>query len=282
MKRFTSLAAAVFTAAFLAAATSVSAQDSNVDQRTYLTFSGPVQMPGVTLPAGKYVFKLAPTALHNVMQVFDGEEKRIIGQWFFVPVERTNEEQARADGKPVVMFREMPEGVTPAVHYFYYPTDLRGKEFIYPKEQALKIAAATHETVLATDTDVAKGGEAHVFGVEPNGTESQYDQNAKASNTVSNPEPFSPEPSTPPSTASLNSQSDLNSSPASGPPAAAKRRSPNEAVGTSGQNENPAPAPRQQASSELPKTASPYLLIGLVGLLLLGGGFGLRLARNTH
>ena len=49
MKRFTSLAAAVFTAAFLAAATSVSAQDSNVDQRTYLTFSGPVQMPGVTL-----------------------------------------------------------------------------------------------------------------------------------------------------------------------------------------------------------------------------------------
>jgi hypothetical protein len=40
MKRFTSLAAAVFTAAFLAAATTVSAQDSNVDQRTYLTFSG--------------------------------------------------------------------------------------------------------------------------------------------------------------------------------------------------------------------------------------------------
>jgi len=280
MKRFTSLAAAAFTAAFLAAATSVSAQDSNVDQRTYLTFSGPVQMPGVTLPAGKYVFKLAPTALHNVMQVFDGEEKHIIGQWFFVPVERTTEEQSKADGKPVVMFREMPEGVTPAVHYFYYPTDLRGKEFIYPKDQALKIAAATHETVLATDSDVAKGGEAHVFKVEPSGTESQYDQNAKASNTVSNPEPFSQgEPSTAPSTASLNSQSDLNNSPASGPPAAARQ-----AVGTSGQNPAPAPAPapRQQASSELPKTASPYSLIGFLGLLSLAGGFGLRLARNTN
>lgn len=280
MKRFTSLAAAVFTAAFLAAATSVSAQDSNVDQRTYLTFSGPVQMPGVTLPAAKYVFKLAPRALHNVMQVFDGEEKHIIGQWFFVPVERTNEEQAKADGKPVVMFREMPEGTTPAVHYFFYPTDLRGKEFIYPKEQALKIAAATHEKVLATDSDVAKGGEAHVFSVEPNGTESQYDQNAKASNTVSNPEPFSPEPSkAEPSTASLNSQSDLNNSPASGPPAPARQ-----AVGTSGQNPAPAPAPapRQQASSQLPKTASPYLLIGFLGLLSLASGFGLRLARNTY
>jgi hypothetical protein len=281
MKRFTSLAAAVFTAAFLTAATSASAQDSNVDQRTYLTFSGPVQMPGVTLPAGKYVFKLAPTALHNVMQVFDGEEKHIIGQWFFVPVERTNEEQSKADGKPVVMFREMPEGVTPAVHYFYYPTDLRGKEFIYPKEQALKIAAATHERVLATDSDANKGGEAHVFGVEPNGTESQYDQNAKASNTVSNPEPFAQEPakaepSTTPSTASLNSQSDLNNSPASGPPAPARQ-----AVGTSGQNPTPAPA-RQQAASELPKTASPYLLIGFLGLLSLAGAFGLRLARSTY
>jgi hypothetical protein len=280
MKRFTSLTAAIFTAAFLAA-TSVSAQDSNVDQRTYLTFSGPVQMPGVTLPAGKYVFKLAPTALRNVMQVFDGEEKHIIGQWFFVPVERTNEEQAKADGKPVVMFREMPEGVTPAVHFFFYPTDLRGKEFIYPKEQALKIAAATHETVLATDSDVAKGGEAHVFRVEPNGAESQYDQNAKASNTVSNPEPFSQEPSkaepSTPSTASLNSQSDLNNSPASGPPAPAPQ-----AVGTAGQNPAPAPAPRQQASSELPKTASPFALIGLLGLLSLAGGVGLRLARSTY
>jgi membrane anchored protein len=282
MKRFTSLAAAIFTAAFLAVATSVSAQDSNIDQRTYLTFSGPVQMPGVTLPAGKYVFKLAPTALHNVMQVFDGEEKHIIGQWFFVPAERTTEEQDRANGKPVVMFREMPEGTTPAVHYFYYPTDLRGKEFIYPKEQAVKIAAATHEKVLATDTDVAKGGEAHVFQVEPNGTESQYDRNATASNTVSNPEPFlsqpsQAEPSTPPPTASLNSQSDLNNSPASGPPASASK-----AVGTSGQNETPAPAPRQQASRELPKTASPYPLYGLFGLLLLAAGLGLRLARNTY
>jgi hypothetical protein len=222
------------------------------------------------------VFKLAPTALHNVMQVFDGEEKRIIGQWFFVPVERTNEEQSKADGKPVVMFREMPEGMTPAVHFFYYPTDLRGKEFIYPKEQALKIAAATHERVLATDTDVAKGGEAHVFSVEPNGAESQYDQNAKASNTVSNPEPFSQDKAEP-STASLNSQSDLNNSPASGPPAPARQ-----AVGTSGQNPTPAPAPRQQASSELPKTASPYSLIGFLGLLSLAGGFGLRLARSTY
>src|SRR5262245_29858755 len=106
MKRFASIAAAVFTAAFLAATTG-SAQDSNINQRTILTFSGPVQMPGITLPAGKYVFRLADTSLHNVMQVFDGDERKIIGQWFFVPKNRTTEEANAANGKPVVMFREM-------------------------------------------------------------------------------------------------------------------------------------------------------------------------------
>ena len=278
MKRFTSIAAAVFTAAFLTAATPASAQDSNINQRTYLTFSGPVQMPGITLPAGKYVFRLADTALRNVMQVYDADEMHILGQWFFVPANRTTEQQSDANGKPVVMFREMPEGMTPAIHYFFYPTDLTGKEFIYPKDQAVKIASATHENVLATDTDVNKGGNAHVFRVEPNGAESQYDANATAENSKPAPEQ---------STASLNSQADVNNSPASGPPAAAPAQSASasqsQPVGTSGSAQQaPAPAPRQQAAAELPKTASPLPLVGLFGLLAIAAGLGLRLARNTY
>ena len=284
MKRFTSIAAAVFTAAFLTAATSASAQDSNVNQRTFLTFSGPVQMPGVTLPAGKYVFRLADTSLHNVMQVFDGEEKQIIGQWFFIPKNRTTEEANRADGKPVVMFREMPEGMTPAIQYYFYPTDLTGKEFIYPKEQALKIAAATHESVLATDSDSGT----HIFRVDPNGAEAQVDANASAENTNATTAPAS-------STASLNSQADVNNSPASGPPAystaqndqrtAATSGSSSDdrtAIGTSGVDQNQNAAPRQQASAELPRTGSSLPLIGLLGLIAIAAGFGLRLARNTY
>ena len=293
MKRFTSIAAAVFTAAFLAAATSASAQDSNINQRTFLTFSGPVQMPGVTLPAGKYVFRLADTSLHNVMQVFDGDEKKIIGQWFFIPKNRTTEEASTANGKPVVMFREMPEGMTPAIQYYFYPTDLTGKEFIYPKDQALKIAAATHQAVLATDSDATTGGEAHVFRVEPNGAESQYDANATASTENTN---ATSEPKASSSTASLNSQADVNNSPASGPPAYSTAANDqgaratsgtssenNRATGTSGaydQNQNA--SPRQQASAELPRTASPLPLFGLIGLMALAAGFGLRLARSTY
>jgi hypothetical protein len=247
MKRFTSIAAAVLTAAFLTVAYTASAQDSNISQRTNLTFSGPVQMPGVTLPAGKYVFRLANTSLHNVMQVFDANEKHIIGQWFFIPRNRTTEDLSKANGKPVVTFMEVPEGMTPPVKYFFYPTDLTGKEFIYPKDQALKIAAATHQRILATDSDVAKGGEAHVFTVEPSGTEAEYNANADAAS------------------ASLNQQAAVEPAPV---------------ATTGGYDQNP--APRQQASNELPKTASPFPLIGLIGLFSLAGGFGLRLARNTN
>jgi hypothetical protein len=266
MKRLTSIAAAAFTAAFLAVATNAPAQDSNINQRTYLTFSGPVQMPGVTLPAGKYLFRLADTSLHNVMQVYDGDEKNIIGQWFFIPKNRTTEEANAANGKPVVTFMEMPEGMTPAVKYYFYPTDLTGKEFIYPKDQALKLAAATHQPVLATDTDVTKGGEAHVFTVEPNGTEAAYDANAAASNQNRQAAASAPEQ---PAAPVDNRATDLS---------ADRDRT---ATGTSGAADQ-YPAPRQQASNELPKTASPFQLIGLLGLMALAGGFGLRLARSSN
>ena len=271
MKRLTSIAAAAFTAAFLTVAINVSAQDSNINQRTYLTFSGPVQMPGVTLPAGKYVFRLADTSLHNVMQVFDGEEKGIIGQWFFIPKNRTTEEANAANGKPVVTFMEMPEGVTPAVKYYFYPTDLTGKEFVYPKDQALKLAAASKQPVLATDTDVTNGGEAHVFTVEPNGAEAAYDANATAKVDTDRPveQGQTSAPAQPAAPAAGNRPTDVS---------ADRDRT---AIGTSGASDQNA-APPKQASSELPKTASPLPLIGLLGLMALAGGFGLRLARSTN
>ena len=52
------------------------------------------------------------------------------------------------------------------------------------------------------------------------------------------------------------------------------------ASGTVGRPRNA--APRQEALAQLPKTASPFQLIGLIGLLSLAGGFGLKLARNTY
>jgi hypothetical protein len=155
---------------FLAASTPthVFAQGSTVNKLTFLTFSGAVQVPGATLPAGRYAFRLADPDTQKIWQVLDAKQRHIIATFFYVPTpDRTIEEMNAADGKPVVIFTETRQGVPPAIHVMYYPTDLSGSEFLYPKEQAKQLAAATHQPVLATDTDAAEGGEARVVLVIP-------------------------------------------------------------------------------------------------------------------
>ena len=88
MKRVISIATAGVTACLLALTISVSAQDFNPMEKTYLTFSGPVELPGVRLEAGTYVFRLADTSGRNVVQVLTRDEKDILGQWLFVQAER--------------------------------------------------------------------------------------------------------------------------------------------------------------------------------------------------
>jgi hypothetical protein len=46
------------------------------NKKTTLTFSQPVELPGIVLPAGTYVFKLVDLpGARNVVQVFNAEEK---------------------------------------------------------------------------------------------------------------------------------------------------------------------------------------------------------------
>src|ERR1700744_2982485 len=50
------------------------------NQKTVMTFSGPVEVPGQVLPAGTYVFKVAdsPSARH-IIQIFTKNERQILG-----------------------------------------------------------------------------------------------------------------------------------------------------------------------------------------------------------
>ena len=92
-------------------------------------------------------------------QVLDAKERHVLGQFFYVPTrDRTIQEVNKADGKPVVTFHEAAKGMAPAIAVFYYPTDLSGKAFLYPKEQAEQIASASHHAILATASNAAEGG----------------------------------------------------------------------------------------------------------------------------
>jgi cobalamin biosynthesis Mg chelatase CobN len=151
---------------------------------------------------------------------------------------------------------------------------------IYPRAQAQLIANATRQPVPATDSDATRGGAANVFTVEPEATVARNNAAAEQNTpAVEEQAPPSTETQAPP-VASRESRpaTSRNRSSAS----AARTQQP---VGTSG-NEAAAtpptaPARQQTARNGLPGTASPLPIVGLLGLVALAGGIGLRLARRS-
>src|SRR2546427_10901456 len=136
-------------AAVVTVALAPSARADEWNKKTILTFSGPVQIPGATLPTGTYVFKLADIAGNrHVVQVFDKGEKKIFTTILAIPNERLD-----PSDKPVLLFSERASGSPQAVKVWYYPGDQIGNEFVYPKTQAMRIAKDTHQSVLAMNND---------------------------------------------------------------------------------------------------------------------------------
>jgi len=285
MKRVTLIATAIVLAVLIGMSARVAAQNTVPNERTIMTFSNTVEMPGVTLPAGTYVFRLADTPTRNVVQVLSGDEKDILGQWTFVQAERP-----RVSEDTVVMFRETPEGTMPAVQYWYYPGERIGKEFIYPKDQAQKIANRTGVDVLSEDGRVAavtstdSQGQVTEWQRESNTTASSSAASADADSTLRN----APAPAQP--TAAAGS---LTGNRGAAEPADTSResvtadvsaQSESRAVGTSGSGAaqaatssvNRQAESTQARADELPQTASPAPLAGLIGLLSLAGALGAR------
>ena len=214
-------------------APSASADDWN--KKTFLTFSGPVQVPGITLPAGTYTFKLADlTGNRHVVQVFDKDEKKIYTTLLAIPNQRME-----PSDKPLVLFSERPAGSPQAVKVWFYPGETIGNEFVYPKNQAIEIARASHTTVLSTTESVSDSEHMKTASI------GRVDESGRM----------------------VNDDERL------------KNSSGNTTVATVGvaPPAEPAPAPRRH----LPRTASNLPVVGLVSLLSLVGGLGLRRARTA-
>src|SRR6266540_4714575 len=145
------------------------------NKKTFLTFSGPVQVPGATLPAGTYTFKLADlSGNRHVVQIFDKEEKKIYSTILAIPNERIE-----PTDDPVVLFAERPAGSPQAVKVWYYPGNRIGNEFVYPKRQAIEIARASHTTVLARNDASSDMKSAEVGRVDENGRMTNDDRAAQ-------------------------------------------------------------------------------------------------------
>jgi hypothetical protein len=127
------------------------AQDNNWNQRTYFTFSAPVELPGKTLPAGTYLFKVvdSPSNRH-VIQVFDKDEKTIHCTILAIPAQRME-----PSDEPEVRFMEVAANQPAAIKTWWYPGRTIGHEFIYPKDQALRLARGANTTVLTVATNAS-------------------------------------------------------------------------------------------------------------------------------
>ena len=222
------------------------------NKKTILTFSGPVQIPGATLPAGSYVFKLADlSGNRHVVQVFDKAEKKIYTTMLAIPNQRLE-----PTDKPVVLFSERASGSPQAVKVWYYPGDTIGNEFVYPKTQAMRIAKETHQSVLATNDEPATTtSDSERMSSMKTAKLGRFDEAGVWQSDDSPVAVVQPPPST----------SGAPTTAARAP--VAERRATAAATGTSG---------TQPTRKHLPRTASSLVLFELMSGLSIASGLALR------
>ena len=98
------------------------------DDKSYLTFSGPVSLPGVTLPAGRYLFRFpSRSTSRSVIQVLSGDRTTVYGMFQTVPTWR-----AVMAHDPEVTFKETPANVPPSIAALFQPHRRTGYELMYP------------------------------------------------------------------------------------------------------------------------------------------------------
>jgi len=120
------IAAALLMAIFgLALVTKAGA--SQWDEKSVITFSAPVKIPGAVLPPGTYVFKLMNSSTdRHIVQIFDRDEKRVYATVFAVPDYRLE-----PTDHSVIQFEEGPAGSPAAIKTWFYPGEVWGQEFIF-------------------------------------------------------------------------------------------------------------------------------------------------------
>ena len=121
------------------------------NQRTVLTFSGPVEIPGQVLPEGTYVFKVVNShSNRHIVQVFNKEENRVFGTFLAIPSYRL-----RPSDKTIIRFEERAAGEPQAIKAWFFPHKTYGHEFVYPKAEALALAKANNTPVPAMPAELA-------------------------------------------------------------------------------------------------------------------------------
>jgi hypothetical protein len=124
------------------------------NKRTTVTFSAPVEIPGIgaqVLPAGTYVFRLLDSQSdRHIVQIFNQDESHLYATILAIPNYRL-----QATDKTVMTFAERAVGDPQAIRAWFYPGDNSGQEFVYPRKRAVELAKITNQPVLYIPDEAA-------------------------------------------------------------------------------------------------------------------------------
>jgi hypothetical protein len=130
----------------LASASTVNAQTA-LNNKTVLTFTQPVEVPGKILPAGTYTFELHDSGMNrHVVEIFEGTSTKLVALVLAIPDYRL-----KATEETVLRFNEGAPGVPQAIRAWFYPGQTVGQELVYSRTRALELAAASNVAVPAVD-----------------------------------------------------------------------------------------------------------------------------------
>jgi hypothetical protein len=144
--------AAMFLAAILGSAWASKAVADERDQRTMITFSGPVEIPGAVLPPGTYVFRLLDsTANRHIVQIVDQDQKHVYATVFSVPDYRLE-----PTDHTVIQFKEGPSGSPAAIKAWFYPGDLCGQVICAARNSSIRTNSQVNTSGRETASNIRK------------------------------------------------------------------------------------------------------------------------------
>jgi hypothetical protein len=115
------------------------AASGSIPHTNYLTFSAPFALPGVSLPAGTYVFDVVATGSNDVVRVTSRDGSRIYLTAFTTRVQRP----AGLPANRMIVFNEVAAGMTPPVKAWFPLGQSIGHQFAYDAAGRQRETAAT-------------------------------------------------------------------------------------------------------------------------------------------
>jgi LPXTG-motif cell wall-anchored protein len=214
------------------------------DKRTSLTVNQPIEVQDIVLQPGTYVLKLLNSnSDRHIVQIFNGDQTHVIDTILAIPNYRL-----QPTGNSQFAFWETPPGNARALRAWFYPGDNYGQEFRYPQRlYALATASAAGPPPPLTPQ------------LQPELDTRELEPEPGLVETAQNVPPPARTQAPPPTPAEQAPAAQA------APPASTQEPPPSQ----------------DQPPSTLPETGSPYPLIGLAGLFLLGLFGLLRLKRSA-